>query len=159
MATVTTSTLFSASRDVIVDLINSNVSDPKRGQTNSRRRWIYRQQPDTTSRDFTGYPLLIISHADISDEILTLTNTFRTDTFTFEIEIHTEFNDPTARNDTLADSIISVLQSNSGQTTLGNAGLFSPKILASDTVITTVNQKDVIVRTIILEVDNEFCSG
>jgi hypothetical protein len=74
---VTIQNLFSESRDILKTLINTNVVDPKTGSANSKRRWMYREFPDTTSRDFGGYPFIVIKSPELnSDEQQDLTRLF-----------------------------------------------------------------------------------
>lgn len=154
---VTTSTLYSSSRDAVKSILNSNVSDPKRGVVNSKRRWIYREFPDTTSRDFAGYPIIVLNSPDIGDEVITLNQQFRDDIFTFEIEVYVEFNDKNARVDSLSNSIVSALLSETGQNTLASNGLHNPNITSSPFETVTIDKKKLSARLIRVEFSAELC--
>jgi len=65
MARVTYDKLFSESRkNVILLLSKSNVPDPI-SSSSEYRKWIYSSSPDVKSVGFSGYPLLIVNHADV----------------------------------------------------------------------------------------------
>lgn len=154
---VTTTTLYSGSRDIVKDFIDSNTTDPKTGQKNSRRRWIYREQPDTTSGDFRDYPIIVLNSPDIGDDVITLNQLFRDDIFTFEIEIFAEFNDVNARVDSISDEIVGAILSETGQNTLNSNGLVNPNIDSSPFSLTTQDGKLLSGRLIRLELSKELC--
>jgi hypothetical protein len=110
--TVTTSNVFSEARDQLKSIINSNVTDPKIGSTNSRRKWIYREFPDTTSRDFAGYPIIVITSPELEDDIQDLQGCLSNGELNMTVSIFVEFNDTNARIDTISNSVYSVLRSN-----------------------------------------------
>ncbi len=152
---VTTTNLYSESRAVIKSLINSNVTDPKIGSTNSRRRWIYREFPDTTSHDFAGYPLIVLRSADINDEVITLNQLYRDNIFTFEIEVYVEFNDKNARVDSISDEILSAILGN--QSTLDDDGLVNPNVDSSPFVSADEDGKQLSARFIRIDFSLEAC--
>jgi hypothetical protein len=57
--------LVSAPRDNIVEIIQNNVNDPTSSTLNTRK-WLYSRTPDTKSRDFSGFPYIIIPSPQIS---------------------------------------------------------------------------------------------
>lgn len=65
MARVTYDKLFSEARANVVALITYlNVPDPTISSA-EYRKWIYSRQPDVKASDFSGYPYLIVNHADV----------------------------------------------------------------------------------------------
>ena len=108
---VNTTNVYSKVRDEIVSLINSNLKDPKTGLTNSRRRWIHREFPDTTSRTFEGYPLLVIKSPELDDENQSLNGCLTSGIMNLSIEIYVEFNDTNARVDDLSNNIYALFRS------------------------------------------------
>lgn len=61
---VTKSSLFSESRQNVVDLINSNVNDPVTSSA-EYRKWIYSREPDVKASDFGGYPFIVVEGSDV----------------------------------------------------------------------------------------------
>ena len=57
--------LVSSVRDNVVEIIQNNVSDPT-NSTSGLRKWIYSRTPDTKSRDFSGFPYIIVPSPQIS---------------------------------------------------------------------------------------------
>lgn len=108
---VNTTNIFSEARTQISNLINSNVSDPKTGTTNSRRRWLYREFPDTTSRDFAGYPIIVIYSPELDESPEDLQGCTSNGEQTMAIEVYVEFNDTNARVDEISNSVFSTLRS------------------------------------------------
>ena len=121
--TVTISNVFSESRNQVVSIINSNVVDPKVGSANSRRRWIYREFPDTTSRDFAGYPFIVITSPELEDNIQDLQGCLSNGELNLSIECYAEFNDVNARIDTLSNGVYSTLRDYTNRRTLLAANL------------------------------------
>jgi hypothetical protein len=153
-------TLYTLPYDTFRNIINSNVSDPKRNQTNSNRRWIYRDVPDTTSHNFAGYPFIVINHSDLNnDRVIVLNNTLKENELIFDIEVHAEFDDPKARCDTISSAVLSAALSVSAMDTMQTVGLFSPRIVSSRTTITSNANKEIIIRSISIafEVDIRIC--
>lgn len=65
MATnLTYTNLFSESRNNVVALINSDVSDPI-SSSGQFRKWIYSRQPDIKSSEFKGYPFIVVPNSDV----------------------------------------------------------------------------------------------
>lgn len=154
---LTTTNLYSETRTIVKNLINSNVTDPKIGSTSSRRRWIYREFPDTTSRDFKGFPIIVLKSPDINDEVLTLNQTFRDNLFTFEIEVYAEFNDANARVDSISDQVANAILSN--QDSLASSGLFNANFESSPFVSATEDGKQLSARLFRIEFSHEICWG
>ena len=122
--------VFSQVRTLVKELINSNVVDPKVGSVNSRRRWMYRQIPDTTSHDFAGYPFIVVSSPEGNSEEMDLqggTSDFESE---LSVEVFVEFNDTNARVDTLSNSIYQTLNSRANKNTLASQNLHLENINA-----------------------------
>lgn len=154
---VTTQNVYSESREVLKNLLIYNIKDPKTGRTNSNRRWIYREFPDTTSGTFSGYPFIVLTSANINNNPITLNQGFRDNVFSFEIEVYVEFNDQNARVDDLSDSIIYVLLSSNGQTTMDNNKLVHPQIDTSPYDNVTIDGKKLSTRLISIDYSTELC--
>lgn len=136
--------VFTEPRDVVVSLLKSNVTDPKSAL--GTRRWYYRLFPDTTSRTFSGYPIIVINPVDISDEALTLNNCTWDNDMLFEIEIYAEFNDEFARTDVIANKIYQALKLEASLDILQTNNMFTPQILSSTPSTTTKDSKLLSVR-------------
>ena len=67
MAKVTYSNLFSESRNNVVTIVKSDVSDPTTSPS-EYRKWIYSREPDTKSSDFSGYPFIIVHNSEVDFE-------------------------------------------------------------------------------------------
>ena len=65
MEEVTYSNLVTAVRDNIVEIIQDNVTDPI-SSASYKRKWLYSRTPDTKSRDFSGFPYIVIPSPQIS---------------------------------------------------------------------------------------------
>lgn len=127
---ITIQNLFSESREILKNLINSNVIDPDKGYTNSRRRWIYREFPDTTSNDFAGYPIIVIKSPETDDEYQDLQFCLSNSDLEFSIELYVEFNDENARIDSLSNSVYKVLRNFSNMNSLAKKNLHLQNIQA-----------------------------
>jgi len=115
--------IFSEPRTLIKDLINTNIVDPKIGFVNSRRRWFYRQVPDTTSNDFAGYPYIVISSPEGDSNEVDLqgqTSDFELD---LSVEVFVEFNDTNARVDSLSNDVYATLNSYANKKQLARQNL------------------------------------
>lgn len=152
---ITTATLYTESREVLKNLIRDNVDDPK--DPSKRRRWIYREFPDTTSHNFGGYPIIVINSPDVGDDVITLNQRFRDDIFTFSIEIYAEFNDTEARVDTISDAVVSALLSDTNQTSMADNGLFNPNLESSPFTSADEDGKQLSARLITVEFSSELC--
>jgi len=127
---VNNTNIFTEPRDLIKALINSNVVDPKRGRVNSPRRWIYRQIPDTTSRDFAGYPFIVIKSVEGDSNEVDLQGCTSDFEMELEVESFVEFNDTNARVDSLSNSIYQILNSFANKKTLASQNLHLISITA-----------------------------
>ena len=108
---ITIQNLFSESRELIKTIINSNVIDPKTGYSDSKRRWIYREFPDTTSRDFEGYPVIVIKSPELdSDDPQDLGGCLTDGSLNISIELYVEFNDTDARIDAMSNEVYATLR-------------------------------------------------
>lgn len=122
--------VFSEPRDLIKNLINTNIVDPKTGTTNSRRRWFYRQIPDTTSHDFAGYPFIVISSGEGDSNEVDLQGQTSDFEMELEVECFVEFNDTNARVDSLSNSIYQTLNSFANKKTLASQNLHLVQVVA-----------------------------
>jgi len=57
--------LFEESFNLIKTFIENHIPDPKNIY---KRKWIYSSMPDITSNSFSGFPFLIITSTDVSQE-------------------------------------------------------------------------------------------
>jgi hypothetical protein len=121
--------VFTEPRDVIASLLKSQITDPK--NPSGRRRWIYRIDPDTTSHDFGGYPIIVLAPVDINNEALTLNNCTLDNDMVFEIIIKAEFNDQFARTDVIANDIFVALTDDNAFATYDVNNMFTPTLLSS----------------------------
>jgi hypothetical protein len=128
---VNTKNVYTESRNILKTLIDDNVVDPKIGTVNSRRRWIYREQPDTTSRDFSGYPIIIVTSPDLEDDIQDLKDSLSDGNISFEIQVLAEFNDVGARVDDISSQIYGLLRNMSKTENLSKQNLFRPRVTSS----------------------------
>ncbi len=64
---ITYSTILSQARENIYDIINSasNVADPISSSAQTRK-WIYSRFPDVKASNFTGYPFIILTPANVT---------------------------------------------------------------------------------------------
>jgi hypothetical protein len=152
---VTTSNVYTESRNILKTLITSNVVDPKTGSINSRRRWIYREFPDTTSGNFQGYPIIVLKSADVNNEFLTLSGDFRDNIMSFEIEVYVEFNDTNARVDSISDQILNAIMSN--QDSLADDNMFNPDIDSSPFTSADEDGKQLSARLMRVDFSLEGC--
>lgn len=152
---ITSSTLFSAARTAVYDILKANVLDPITRST-TRRRFIYREEPDTTARGFAGYPFIVLRPADIgNEEYITLGADYLDDTYTFEVEVVSQFNDERARLDEISDGIIDTLRSNTQ--TLEAQGLFNLNLNSSAALKGRLDGTDTHSRLLILSFDRYDC--
>ena len=90
----------------LYDVISANVSDPKaRGV-----KWIFGTYPDVTAKDFPGFPLIVISPADVREDIITIDGELLS-TVIAKIEV---FSKSAQQADELADAVRSALRDNFG---------------------------------------------
>lgn len=125
---VEVSNVFSEARDEYVSVLNSNIIDPKTGTRNSRRRWFYRDFPDTTSRNFDGYPIIVVRSPEVSDDLQDLQGCLSDADIIFVVEVYAEFNDEDARVDEMSNSVYSVTRNYDNQDTLKKTNLHRPSI-------------------------------
>jgi hypothetical protein len=128
---VNTTNIYSESRAILKKLIDDNVVDPKKARINSPRRWIYREQPDTTSSDFEGYPIIIITSPDLDDDVQDLQDSLSDGTLGFEISVQAEFNDVNARVDEISSQIYGLFRNLAKTKDLANNNLYKPKVTSS----------------------------
>lgn len=153
---VTITTMYGSARDALVALIRDNVTDPRTNSTNSRRRWVYRLMPDITAREWQELPFIVVSGADIASPPLTLDQNMRDDTFSFEVQIVTDYNDTDARCDDISNNVLYYFTNSAAQTTLDSYSLYSPIVLSSSQVSSIINQKRVMIRLLRIEVKGVF---
>lgn len=65
MEIVSYENLITAVRDNIVEVIENNITDPI-SSASFKRKWLYSRQPDRKSRDFSGFPYIVIPSPQIS---------------------------------------------------------------------------------------------
>jgi hypothetical protein len=128
---VTISEVYSRSRDILKKHILDNISDPERGRVNGNRKWIYREEPDTTSATFQGYPIIILQSADQSDDLQTIDQNLSDGTLLFELVVLVEFNNTNVRVDDLSDKIRSLFRLKKHLNHLAGCNLHEPKIESS----------------------------
>jgi len=138
---VTTSNLYSESRKVLKTLLDDNVIDPKTDNTNSNRRWVYREFPDTTSMDFSGYPIIVLSGASIDDNPEDLQNYTSDGEFVFSLDIYAEFNDVNARIGSISDNVHKTFRIRENQNELAKNGLYEVKLSSDGNAPTSVDNK------------------
>ena len=130
---VTTLNLFSEVRNNVISLLRNSVIDPKRGTTNSKRRWIYREFPDTTSKGFDEYPILVVKSPSIdNEEIQELKGCLTLDDLNISVEIYVEYNDEFARVDALSNSVYHCFRTYANRKNLSLNNLDVQGITASD---------------------------
>ena len=150
---VNTTNLYSESRNVLKTLIDANVIDPKIGSVNSRRRWIYRELPDTTSRDFQGYPIIVVLSPDASDNVQDLQDSLSDGRLSFAIEVYAEYNDVDARVDDLSSQIYGLFRKKANTESLAQNNLFRPRVTSSPFSNTDTDNKKLSGRVFIVEFD------
>lgn len=128
---ITTSNIYTESRTVLKNLIAANVTDPRTNQVNSRRRWIYREEVDTTSLTFEGYPILIIRTPDFEDELQDLQESLSDGQFTIQLGVFSEYNDANARTDSISNDIYALFRNKTHQATLNAANMYEVKVTSS----------------------------
>lgn len=138
---VTTSNLYSESRKVVKDLINQNVTDPVKGRKNSSRRWIYRQLPKTTSRDFTGYPIIVLPSGDAIDGRAEIKSQLSDTQLIFNIQVLGEFNDESARIDEISSEMYRLFIRPANIDILSKNNLFEPDVTGSAFALQTEDGK------------------
>lgn len=156
---VNTTNIYSESRAVLKRLIDDNVVDPKIGTVNSRRRWIYREEPDTASRDFSGYPIIVITSPDLDDDVQDLKDSLSDGTVSFEINVQAEYTDVNARVDEISSKIYSLFRNHTHTQTLADANLYRPKITSSPFGNTDEAGKRLSGRILLLELSTTLESG
>lgn len=156
---ITSTNLFSESYTQLRSHLNTQLIDPSTNSTNSRRRWIYRDFPDTTHHSFEGYPFIVINHAEVDEENLTLNSLKSNATISFNIEIYVEFNDENARVDSITDALYTALRSDANQTILQTQGLYSPQLTDRDVAIMDMDRKRVVVSLFGVAFQTTLCNN
>lgn len=131
-------------RDVIYDVVSSNISDPFTGDEarSSASHWIFKGFPnpaDVGKPAPQGYkfPFIVIPHSEVEDVNMVLDGTKDSITHTIAIECHartrrsgnTEINGRTEANQ-LAEEIRNILKV-TAQTDLKKASLYGPDVVGS----------------------------
>ncbi|MHA1829886.1 MAG: hypothetical protein ACTSX6_14695 [Candidatus Heimdallarchaeaceae archaeon] len=135
MVFVTKDNFTSGTYAVLKDLISNNISDPVSSSA-EYRKWIYAREPDTKSRDFSGYPFIIINPVNISfaenksaDESRKIAG--------ISVEIEIVASDKGANNsngqglshiDAITDDFLKLVNSTTGKNNLRQNGLYRAKI-------------------------------
>jgi hypothetical protein len=65
MVKITFSNLYSAVRQNIYTILNEHLPDPA-NSTSSKRKWLYSRMPDVKSKDFGGFPFVVIPNPTVS---------------------------------------------------------------------------------------------
>ena len=151
--------VYSEARTILKNLIDSNVIDPAIGTKSSRRRWIYREQPDTTSRDFQGYPIIVITSPDLDDDVQDLKDSLSDGTLSFEISVQAEYNDVNSRVDTISSAIYGLFRSQTHTQTLADGNLYRPQIKSSPFSNTDEANKKLSGRVFLLTLNSTLESG
>jgi hypothetical protein len=128
---VTISNLYSESREILKNLINTNITDPRTNRTNSNRKWIYRERPDISSFEFKDFPFIVLSSPDAIENIQDLFGSLSDTELPFSIEVYTKFNDETARLDIISDAIYALFKTKTHIQALANNNLYRPIITSS----------------------------
>lgn len=134
MVNLTKTTILQNSWKTIYQLISDNVSDPESRSGNPR--WITNSFPDLKGSKFPNYPIIIIGNPKPDESNSTLGRKKRDVTLRFSIWLYTKKNQYL---DTVGDDLRDAITAN--QATTEAAGIFSPKISASN-IVTTVVGKD-----------------
>lgn len=88
MEIVNYNNLITAVRDNIVEIILNNVTDPI-SSPSALRKWLYSRRPDTKSRDFSGFPYIVIPSPQISlSDRQSIDMSKRSVTWDTEITVH-----------------------------------------------------------------------
>jgi len=153
--------LFSKSRDNIVSLIKSNVSDPT-VSSSEYRKWIYSREPDVKATDFKGFPFIIIHPAVLSFDERTVNGQIRTINWGIQIEVITadrEFGNNDGKGQTHLDSIsneiVMYLNNSSNANTLRASGLFFIDTNATSVVTEAFNNTLIYRRSFMLSFKNK----
>lgn len=86
----------------VYNIVNANVSDP----LTRNKQWIFSSLPDVTAPNFIGYPILIISKAEVSKDYALFDNAFSDKTVSFSITVYTTSN---AVLDTLSNDVDNIM--------------------------------------------------
>ncbi len=161
---VTKDILFSESRNNVVDLINSNVSDPTIGSA-EYRKWIYSREPDVKSVNFKGYPFLVISSSEVNihPERASLDMKSKLVSWINVVEIITsdrgyggKDGQGQSQNDTLGDSILSIFNNKTNRITLSNNSMKFSEPRSAGTVVEPIDDELTFRRTIILNFNSKI---
>lgn len=135
MAFVTTTNFASGAYETIKSLISNYIPDPVTSSS-EYRKWIYSREPDTKSRDFGGYPFIIINPANIDfSGNKSIDKSHKIAEISFEIEIVASDKGANNQNgkglshiDAITDAFLSVLNSDTGRNYLRQNGLYDANI-------------------------------
>ena len=148
---ITVNNLFTETRTNVIDIIKANVIDPNTNTLNSRRRWIFRTMPDTTSTNFSGFPILVIPGNEIEDEFQDLQQCTSDTENSVDIEIYTEFTDEKARIDTIVNSLYAAFRKYSVKQTLLQNNMEGPNITLTPPSNQMIDKNKTVTRTMTLE--------
>ena len=161
---VTRSNMLSESWNNIYQLLLANVTDPTIGSAEFRK-WFYTRDPDVKAAGFAGYPFIIIhpSLVDFSTGMKSVDANARMVEWTLEIEVVTSdrgvgnsAGNGASQNDTITDSVISVLNSTTNRKTLRGNSLYDLDITTTSVVVEPDRDTLVYRRTLLVAVRNRM---
>lgn len=163
MVAVTYQNLFSESRNNVVTIITSNVSDPIISSAEFRK-WIYSREPDVKSSDFKGYPFIIIHPSEFEPEDGgSLDGKSKFVFWTIEIEIVTsdrgygsEDGKGLTHMDSISNSVIQQLLSITNRNTLSGANLKFSRPVPTSVVTEPIGEELTYRRSIIQTFKNRI---
>lgn len=141
---ITKSQLTKTSWELLYDLINTNVTDPKvRGI-----QWVFSAFPDTRKwpENVDMFPVIVIENSDVTNDRIVWADSTRN--FTFR-QIISVFATRADQLDTITDSVLNTFNSNYNYLLTNNAAML--KITSSPTSFTLVGKERVHERKIAIE--------
>ena len=119
---VSKDTVISSTWETIYDLINSVIVDPKsRGV-----KWLFGSYPNPESKDFCGWPVVIIESPDINVNHFSIGKQLRQWPIAMKIAVFTDWSE---HADTISDEIITILRNN--ELVLEQGGLYKFKVTST----------------------------
>lgn len=155
---VTHNNMTKGPRDLVVELIEKNISDPIIGSA-EKRKWIYSRDPDVTSSSFKGYPYIIVRPSTVSFDEATQTGNRQIQSTSWGIEINIVTSDRGWNNqdaqglihmENICDPMIALFQSKETHDIMRTAGLGFPKPNATGVTIDPNAKELVYTQTILL---------
>ena len=152
--TITTTNIFIQPHANLYNLLNnrSNVSDPN--DSTGKRKFVYTREPNFMSRNFAGFPFIIVPDPEYNQTDLMLSSTKSKTIDEFEVIIYGQdkvsdsFGDPSGR-ETVASISSSVLSTvNSNASTLRSYKMKNRKVKNTDFDWGEVDGKNIFKRII-----------